>query len=134
MMWFVIILFIVLVLGKFSLDHYNLIQRVKRNGGMMELHRELIGELLTLTNREEILDVENLSVIVGDNHYYGDYYILTQTHRNRIAIQYYNRNNRSKNKESLMWKFHEKEKPEFIKYKIETDVNRFLKLTSNLND
>lgn len=124
-MWFVIILIVVLVLGKFLWDRRRMELSIKRRGGMRVVYAELITLLLSQHPRSKIFHdkASYLSLGVADA-FSVTLFELVAAFNSVIVV--YKFKSKYLGNHRLEWTFQDSDDQEFMLFKIERDINSYL--------
>lgn len=124
-MWTVIILVVLLILGKFFWDRHKMEQAIKKKGGMKVVYGGLISRLLETHPKCKIFHEKPTYISLG----VADAFTVTLFELiptfGSVSVTY-NVSSNFFGKHKLQWEFDDKEDPDFMIDKIETDIESYL--------
>ena len=125
MMWFVIGAIVIFVFAKFFWDRRKLELSIKDRGGMLVVYKELVDLLLADHPKSKIFRQTSSYICIGvaDNFTVTLFDILENF---KVITITYRIKSRFWGKHRLVWEFDKKEDPEFILFKINSDIKAYL--------
>lgn len=125
MMWFVIGAIVIFVFAKFFWDRRKLELSIKDRGGMLIVYKELVDLLLAGHPKSKVFRESSTNITLGavDNFTVTIFEILENF---KVITITYRIKSRFFGKHMLVWEFDKMEDPEFIFFKIDSDIKAYL--------
>lgn len=126
LMWIVIILVVILILGKFFWDRNKMEREIMNKGGMKVVYGELISRLMEIHPKSKIFHEKPSYISLGVADSFTVTLFELMATFGFLTITYSVSSNIF-GKHKLQWEFEDGENPEFIIYKIDMDIESYMK-------
>lgn len=124
-MWYVIIIFIISVLGKFLWDRRKLEIKIKKAGGMRILYGHLISLIMEEQMANKIFSESKSSISLGftDTFTVSTFTIVGGFRKSFMIVYCFH--SRFFGDFKLEWSFDQHDNPEFVVYRMKQDIEAY---------